>query len=87
TSPLIIIKMNINFTEDLLVKYIYGEVSIAEKHLIEESLDNNWELHELYEAMTKSRQELPKVQFSPKKSVIENILKYSSEQTALEPHF
>lgn len=79
--------MNINFTEDLLVKYIYGNVSIAEKHLIEESLESNWELQELYEMMTKSRRELPKVQFSPKKSVIDNILKYSSEQTALEPHF
>ena len=79
--------MKINFTEDLLVKYIYGEVSIAEKHLIEENLDNNWELQELHEAMTKSRQELQKVQFSPRESVIEDILKYSSEQTALEPHF
>lgn len=80
-------KMKTNFTEDLLVKYIYGEVSLSEKHLVEETLDNNWELQELHEAMTKSRQELPKVKFSPRKSIIEDILKYSSEQTALEPHF
>jgi hypothetical protein len=78
--------MNVNFTEDLLVKYLYNEVSIAEKHLIEESLDNDWELQELYKAMQKSHRELPKVQFSPSKNVIQNILKYSKEQTALEPH-
>lgn len=79
--------MNINFTKDLLVKYIYQEVSIAEKHLIEERLDNNWELYELYESMQKSRRELPNVQFAPHKNSIQNILKYSSEQTALEPQF
>ncbi|MFT6937784.1 MAG: anti-sigma factor RsiW [Saprospiraceae bacterium] len=79
--------MNTNFTEDLLIKYLYGEVSIAEKHLVEESLENNWELQELYESMQKSHRELPKVQFSPEKNVIQNILKYSKEQTALEPHF
>lgn len=80
--------MNVNFTDDdLLIKYLYGEVSIAERHLIEESLDNDWELQELYQAMQKSHRELPKVQFSPSKNVIQNILKYSKEQTALEPHF
>lgn len=79
--------MNINFTKNLLVKYVYGKVSIAEKHLIEESLENNWELYELYRSMQKSRRELPKVQFSPRKTTIQNILKYSSEQTALEPQF
>ncbi len=79
--------MNTNFTKDLLVKYLYGEVTIAERHLIEESLDNNWELQELYKSMQQSHRELPKVLFSPRRSVIQDILKYSSEQTALEPHF
>jgi uncharacterized protein YbcI len=79
--------MTTNFTNELLVKYIYGEVSPAEKRLIEEQLDADWEVHELYTELMQSYQELPKVQFAPNKSVIQNILKYSNEQTALKPQF
>lgn len=79
--------MNDNFTNDLLVKYVFGQVSISEKFLIEEALDTSWEVYELYQTMVRSKRELPKVQFSPRKTTIQNILKYSSEQTALEPQF
>lgn len=54
--------------------------------MVEQALSNNWELQELYESLEESKLELPKVTFRPKNSTIQNILRYNSEQTALEPH-
>jgi hypothetical protein len=77
--------MNVNSTEDLLVKYAYNDVSISEKHLIEQALDESWELTELYHTLTKARKALPKAEFSPRNSTIQSILKYNREQAALAP--
>ena len=77
--------MEKNFTKNLLVKYLFNEVTQAEKFQVEEALYNNWEFHELYDDLDKAYRTLPKVQFAPKASTIQNILGYSSERTALEP--
>ena len=77
--------MEKNFTKNLLIKYLFNEVTQAEKFKIEDALYDNWELHELYDDLVKAYRTLPKVQFSPKASTIQNILAYSSERTALEP--
>lgn len=75
--------MGNTFTQDLLVKYIYGEANLFEQMEIEQALEQDWELKELFDLLTQNKQELPKVEFSPSRQTIQNILKYSSE-TALE---
>lgn len=76
--------MDKKFT-NLLVKYVHHEVTHAEKLLLEDALDTDWELYELYNQLKEGLRTLPKVTFSPKKSTIQNILRYSNEQ--LEPQF
>lgn len=77
--------MEKNFTKNLLIKYLFDEVTQAEKFEVEDALYNNWELHELYDDLVKAHRTLPKVEFAPKNSTVQNILAYSSERTALEP--
>ncbi len=73
------------FTKNLLVRYLYKEVSLAEKHQIEEELTSNYELRELLNELLEAKNEMPKVKFHPKTSTIENILKYGQSHTDLEP--
>ncbi|HHS95227.1 MAG TPA: hypothetical protein ENJ45_01455 [Phaeodactylibacter sp.] len=71
--------MTQNFTPNHLIKYIYKETSLAESLAIEEALAHDWNLHETYEELCKAYLQLPKAQFSPKPSTIQNILKYSAQ--------
>ena len=74
--------MDKKFT-NLLVKYMHHEVTYVEKLVVEDTLDTNWELYELHNQLKEGLRTLPKVTFSPKKSTIQNILRYSNEK--LEP--
>lgn len=78
--------MKNTFTEELLLKYLYHETSPAETKAVETALDTDWRLREQYEALEMANRNLPKVTFSPKQSTLQNILKYSSGQPAIEPY-
>ena len=67
-----------------LVRYIYQETSAAETVEIAEALDENPLLREEYEELCEGYRHLPKAQFSPRRSSLNAILRYS-EQTALNP--
>lgn len=78
--------MRNNFTEELLLKYLYHETSPAETQAVESALDTDWQLRERYAALEMAQQQLPKVTFAPRESTLQNILKYSSGQPAIEPY-
>ena len=72
--------------ESLLLKYLYHETNSEENEVVEDALASNWKLHELFENLERSYRTLPKVTFSPKTSTLQSILRYSSEQPAIEPY-
>ena len=75
--------MKQSFTQNLLVKYIYNETTIAEKFYVEEALNDDFKLYEDYEALYVAYTGLPKAKFSPSPDTISNILSYSKQSSAL----
>ena len=75
--------MKQNFTQNDLVRFIYKETSASETIAIGEALSENNVLYNQYETLLEGYLELPKVQFNPPQSAIQNVLGYN-EQTTLE---
>ena len=75
--------MELSFTKNLLVKYIYNETTVAEKFYVEEALNKDFKLYEDYEALYEAYIGLPKAKFSPSPDTISNILSYSKQSSAL----
>lgn len=75
--------MKQNFTQNDLIRFIYKETSASETIAIGEALTENNELYDQYETLMEGYLELPKVQFSPSQSAIQNVLGYN-QQTTLE---
>ncbi|HRX28320.1 MAG TPA: hypothetical protein P5235_02980 [Saprospiraceae bacterium] len=69
--------MDKDYTENLLLRYIYGECDILEKLEIEDSLEHDLELHGVFKTMKNAQSSLPKVSFKPKTTSVNNILGYS----------
>jgi predicted negative regulator of RcsB-dependent stress response len=68
---------------DDLVQFLYHEMPAVEAvemaHLIEEDAD----VHAMFQTLQLAKTQLPKVQFNPSQAVLSNILQYSTK-TALE---
>ncbi len=75
--------MEINFTQSDLIRYIYKEVTINEKLLIEQALKKDYSLYEMYMESKAAYDELPRVKFNPSTATLNAIMKYSS-QTPVE---
>ncbi|MCB0568432.1 MAG: hypothetical protein KDC66_01645 [Phaeodactylibacter sp.] len=75
--------MKQKFTPDVLIKYLYSETTATERLEIDEALFEDVALREEYEGLLQAYHQLPKVTFSPSRSTVQGILKYS-ERTALE---
>ena len=75
--------MEQSYTQENLIQFIYREDSITEHFEIENEIENNQSLKASYKEMKTAVSALPRAQFSPSKSVIENILNYS-RTTSLE---
>ena len=67
-----------------LIRFIYKETSAAETVAISEALNENPLLNEEHEELFAGFRQMPKAKFSPSRSTLQNILRYS-EQTALNP--
>ncbi|MDC1283830.1 hypothetical protein N8Z19_00325 [Saprospiraceae bacterium] len=78
--------MTHNYTPELLIKYVYGEADIVDRLELEYGLENNAPLRAQYLDILNSYRNVPKVAFSPKKSILDNILNYS-KSTLLETNF
>jgi len=73
------------YTEEQLIRFMYKECDIFEKLEIEFAMEDDSTLMNSYQKLLHGIQSLPGVKFSPSKSTINNILKYSFE--ASEAHF
>ena len=78
---MILSPMTQKITIEDLVAYIYKEVSIERKAEIREALTKNPMLSDAYYKLKEGFDHLPKVKFNPPTSIVNNILKYSSEST------
>ncbi len=76
--------MAINFTPELLVRYIYRETTTSETLAILDSLQDDYALREEYNILYKAYRELPKVRFNPAKVCLKRILHYSALNTVGE---
>jgi hypothetical protein len=69
-----------------VVQFLYRELSAGDAfemaHMIEEDAEIGADFH----AMLFAKAQLPKVQFNPSPTVLQNILQYSAK-TAMEAHF
>lgn len=75
--------MTQNFTPNHLIKYLYKETTASETLALEEAMTEDVELMEEFEGLLQGYQQLPKTNFNPAGSSIQNILRYS-QRTALE---
>jgi len=71
--------MELSFTQSDLIRYIYKEVTINEKLQIEQALKSDFALYEMYAESKAAYDELPRVKFNPSTSVLQSIMKYSSQ--------
>ena len=69
--------MKEKFTHDHLMKHLYHETGVTEDQAINEALEQNWKLKEELEEYEDVKTMLGTVKFSPRASVIEDILTYS----------
>lgn len=76
--------MTKNITQDNLIRYIYSETTAEEAGLIEEALQSDWELKELFDQLVEAKAELAKVQVSPSQKVVDNIMRYSKDNAPME---
>jgi hypothetical protein len=75
--------MKQKFTPDVLIRYLYREVSAMQRVEIEQVLAEDAGLRRAYRSMQHAYQLLPKVTFSPSRPTVQAVLKYS-QRTALE---
>ena len=73
--------MKQKFTQQHLLKYIYKETSATETLAIQDAINKDWDLNEQHDELKAAYQQLPKVQFSPSKRSLQNILRYSKENS------
>ena len=69
--------------EDALVQFMYREMPAEEAVDMVQLLEEDFELHAMFDELLLAKAKLPKVQFNPSQAVLDNILQYSTK-TALE---
>ncbi len=65
------------FTSNQLVRFIYRECSTTEATLIQESCNDDWEMHEEITIFKEAKSFLPKALFSAHPATLVSILQYS----------
>jgi hypothetical protein len=73
-------------SQDALIQLMYHELPLADAFEMTEMLEDNPQMRSMYSEMLYAHKQLPKVQFTPSKSVLSNILSYSTN-TAMEARF
>ena len=70
--------MEQTYTDLTMIRLIYGETDIVERLEIEDAIENNSNLRNVFQKLYYSYKSLPKVLFRPSKMVVESILNYSN---------
>ena len=75
--------MTHHYTENQLIQFLYKECDLFDKLEMEFAMEDDSTLMETYEELQSSFNILPKVQFSPKNSIIDAIIEYSKGDLTL----
>lgn len=70
--------MNIKFTENDVLRYIYGEMEPVEQDLFLDALVTDEKLLEAFEVMQMAQEELEPVQLAPSESSVNRVMRYAS---------
>lgn len=68
-----------SFTPEDLLQYLYKETSPEKTFAIAAALESDWSLREKLEVITSAQQRLEKLNLSPRKKAVDNILKYAAK--------
>jgi hypothetical protein len=68
---------------DDLVQFLYHEMPAGAAAEMAHSIEDDPEMHALFNQLLHAKTQLPKVQFNPSEAVLSNILQYSTK-TAFE---
>lgn len=68
-----------SFTPEDLLQYLYGETSPEKTAAIKAALETDWSLQEKFQVITSARERLGKLNFSPRKQVVDKILQYAEK--------
>jgi len=74
--------MEQNYTEKVLIRYIYKEADFFEKLEVENAIENDHQVNKLYKKLNGVLDILPKVKFTPSQEIINQIL-FSSKNAEL----
>ena len=72
------------FTQDDVIRYSYNEMEATERMAFEVELVNNPELADMLESTEESKANLDAAVYSPRHTVVDQVLKYSSHTAPLE---
>ena len=76
--------MDLKFTKNHLIRFIYKETTVSETMAINEALNEDFELLVKYHDLLQGYHQLPQVKFNPTESSIQRILRHS-KQASVEP--
>ncbi len=72
--------MNIKFTPEDLIQYLYKETTASQSAAIEKAMEKDWTLREKFEVIKKAHQRLEKFVLSPRTESVLQILKYAAKE-------
>jgi hypothetical protein len=68
-----------SFTTEDLIQYVYNETSQQKTAAIKVALESDWSLREKFDEITSAYQSLEKLNLSPRKKAVDNILAYAEK--------
>ena len=66
-----------SFTQEDLLQYLYKETSTEKSAVLRRALETDWILREKFETISAAINSLEKLELSPRKIAVENILNYA----------
>jgi hypothetical protein len=72
------------FTQEDLVRYLYGETSPYKSELIRQALESDYSLREQLEQLEQSKKLLDQVDVQPRKELLDKIFAYAKKSTKEE---
>ena len=68
-----------SFTQEDLLQYLYKETSTEKSAILRTALETDWILREKFEIISAAINSLEKIELSPRKIAVENILNYAKK--------
>lgn len=72
------------FTQEDLLRYVYGETTPETTTAITEAIQNDWQLKEEYQQMMLVKSQLDTVRLSPSRRTIDAIMDYAQKAVETE---